>query len=71
MHGTFDRPGENNHHVDRRSDIGFKALLVLAAIAMVGLVITEPNASTWIAEAAQAEFAAPSLSPEAADASVQ
>jgi hypothetical protein len=68
MHGTFERNGENIKRADsiRNRNIGVLALPTLLAIAMVALVLTQPAMSTWIAEAAQAEFAAGSLPSEPA-----
>jgi hypothetical protein len=59
MHGTFERNGENIKRADpsRNRNIGVLALPTLLAIAMVALALTQPAASSWIAEAAQAEFA--------------
>jgi hypothetical protein len=59
MHGKFDRSGENikRAHLNWNWNVAVLALPTLLAIAMVALALTEPAASTWIAEAAQAEFA--------------
>ena len=56
MHGSFDRSGKSESF-SGRSRIGFFAFPVLLAVALIALVILEPAASKWIAEAAQAEFA--------------
>jgi hypothetical protein len=67
MHGTIERSRETSDRgTHRNSDIGFLAVPALIAVAMVGLVIFQPAASSWIAEAAQAEFAASFAMPEAA-----
>lgn len=58
MHGTFERPREaRDRSIRRNRDLGFLAIPTLIAIALVVLMITEPDASKWISEAAQAEFA--------------
>ena len=66
MHGTFEKSREvRDTNFRRSSGIGFLAVPVLIA-ALVGLAIAKPAASTWIAEAAQAEFAGRFMMPEAA-----
>ena len=67
MHGTFERSRETRKDdVNRSSGIGFLALPVIIAVAMVALAITQPAVSTWIAQAAQAEFAGGVILPDAA-----
>jgi hypothetical protein len=66
MHGTFERSRETrNDDGNRGSGIGFLALPVIIAVAMVALVIAKPEASVWIAQAAQAEagFIVPDAAP--------
>ena len=67
MHGTFERSRETrNNDINRRSGIGFLALPVIIAIAMVALTITQPKVPVWIAQAAQAEFAGGVILPDTA-----
>ena len=67
MHGTFERSREvRDNKFHRSSGVGFLAVPVLIAVALVGLAITKPAVSTWIAEAVQAEFAGNVMMPEAA-----
>ena len=67
MHGTFEKSREvRDNNVRRSSGVGFLAVPVVIAVALVGLAITKPVVSTWIAEAAQAEFAGSVMMPEAA-----
>jgi hypothetical protein len=63
MHGSFDKPGETGNRMYRRWGIGVFALPVLVVIALIGLVMTEPEASRWISEAVQAEFAGADFQP--------
>jgi hypothetical protein len=70
MHGTFDRSGESRNRFDRSWNVGLFAVPVLFAIALIGLAMTQPTASNWISEAAQAEFAGAFISPEMAPAQV-
>ena len=56
MHGSFDKFGKSDGRMRRSWSIGFFALPVLLTIALIALVLTQPTASRWISEAAQAEF---------------
>ena len=66
MHGSFDRPSESENRMQRSWSIGFFALPLLFAIALMGLVIAQPAASNWISEAVQAEFGGGNLTPDIA-----
>jgi hypothetical protein len=63
MHGSFDKSGETDNQ--RSWSVGFFALPLCIAIALVGFVLTHPEASNWISEAAQAEFVGVNPAPEA------
>jgi hypothetical protein len=63
MHGSFDKPGESGNRMHRRWGIGSFALPLLLLIALIGLVITQPEAPRLISEAVQAEFAGADLQP--------
>jgi hypothetical protein len=64
MHGTFDRSDNTGKTVNPNSGLRLVVLPALLAVALVALVIMEPNASRWISDAAQAEFAATYPVPE-------
>jgi hypothetical protein len=64
MHGSFDRPGEFGHRMQRSWSVGFFAFPILLLIALIGLAIAQPAASNWISEAVQAEFGGGNLTPE-------
>jgi hypothetical protein len=66
MHGSFDKSGENDSRTHRSWSVGFFALPVFIVIALVGLMLTQPAASNWISEAAQAEFVGLTPAPQAA-----
>jgi len=66
MHGTFDRLAKNTDRDHRSWDVRVLAIPTLLGIAMVALLLTQPAASRWISEAAQAEFAASLVTPEPA-----
>ena len=48
--------GENANRTNPSWSVGFFALPLVLVIALVALALTQPIASTWISEAAQAEF---------------
>jgi hypothetical protein len=62
MHGSFDKSGETDN--PRSWSVGFFALPLCIAIALIGFVLTHPEASSWISEAAQAEFVGINPAPE-------
>jgi hypothetical protein len=67
MHGTFEKSREvRDNNIRRSSGAGFLAVPILIAVALVGLAITKPAVSTWIAQAAQAEFADSVVIPDVA-----
>ena len=67
MHGTFERSRETSDKAPNwNSGIGFLAVPALIAVALVGLAIFQPAVSSWISEAAQAEFAGSFAMPDAA-----
>jgi hypothetical protein len=66
MHGSFDKLGETGNRIYRNWGIGVFALPVLVVIALIGLALTKPAASSWISDAVQAEFAGYNLPQEAA-----
>ena len=66
MHGMFDRSGKTGKSVNRSSGLRLVLIPALLAVALTALAIKQPNASRWISEAAQAEFAATYPAPEAA-----
>lgn len=66
MHGSFDKSGSADNHINRDWTIGFFALPALVVIALVGMAMIHPGASNWISDAVQAEFAGINSVPEAA-----
>jgi hypothetical protein len=63
MHGSFERSGENANRIQRSWSLGFFALPVVLVIVLVALAMTQPTASNWISEAAQAEFVGTDVAP--------
>jgi hypothetical protein len=64
MHGTFDRSGKTGKTVNPNSGLRLVVIPALLAVALVALVIMQPDAARWISEAVQAEFAATYPVPE-------
>jgi hypothetical protein len=66
MHGIFAKSGESVKIIYRDWGIGAFALPVLVVVALIGLVVTHSDPSTWMSEALQAEFARAKYGPEVA-----
>jgi hypothetical protein len=66
MHGTFERSGESRNLFQRSWSVGLFAVPALFVVVLIGLAMTQPAASIWISEAAQAEFAGAFMAPETA-----
>ena len=57
MHGSLDRQPQDDRSVYRSFSIKLVALPVLIVVALIGMAVSHPSATTaWIADAAQAEF---------------
>jgi hypothetical protein len=65
MHGSFERSGENANRVQSSWSVGFFVLPLVLVIVLVALAMTQPIASNWISEAAQAEFVGTDVAPVA------
>jgi hypothetical protein len=65
MHGSFERSGENANRVQPSWSVGFLVLPLVLVIVLVALAMTQPIASNWISEAAQAEFVGTDVAPAA------
>jgi hypothetical protein len=65
MHGQFEGPLKRDRRTSQPTAIQFLVLPIFLAVVLVALMVLQPNAATWIAEAAQAEFVgdAPSVLP--------
>jgi len=55
MHRSLDKSEQTVNRVYQSWDVGFFALPALLVIALIGLAIAQPAASSWISEAAQVE----------------
>ena len=72
MHGSFEKSGETVKNIYRSWGVGVFVLPGLLLAVLIGMLVTQPNVSTLISQAAQAEFAATSgpelAAPEVAPA---
>jgi len=65
MPGPLEKQPDSKN-VYRNSGIKLFALPVLFVVALIGFVVSHPNASRWISDAAQAEFVGTDLVPDLA-----
>ena len=65
MHGSFDQPREGKSAY-RNWNMKLIALPILGVVALIAFVISHPEASKWIADAAQAEFVSTDFVPDLA-----
>jgi len=66
MHGSFDPRPREGHSVYRNWTMKLIALPILGVVALIAFVVSHPQASKWIADAAQAEFVNMDFAPELA-----
>jgi hypothetical protein len=64
MHGSFDKPPQDERSNYQSFSIKLVALPVLLVIALIGMLVSHPSASKWISDAAQAEFASEFISTD-------
>jgi len=64
MQGSLNRPPRDDDRPYRGWDVKLVALPILVVIALIGLAVSQPGASRWISEAAQAEFVGTDLMPD-------
>jgi hypothetical protein len=56
MDGSLDKQPQNDRSVYGSFGIKLIALPVLIVVALIGMAVSHPSATQWIADAAQAEF---------------
>ena len=66
MHGSFDKQPRDSESVYRNWSMKLIALPILAAVALMAFTVSHPDASRWIAQAVEAEFAGTDLVPDIA-----
>jgi hypothetical protein len=64
MQSAFDRPNQQENRTQWKWTAGFAA--ACGVILFVALMSTSPKASNWVSQAAQAEVAASTMTPDAA-----
>jgi hypothetical protein len=56
MHGSLGKQPQDDRSVYRSFSIKLVALPVLIVVALIGMAVSHPSATKWIADAAQAEL---------------
>ena len=64
MHGRFGQSNRNDNSIYRKWWMGFIALPLVLAAALLVLSFLQPPTANWIAEAVEAEFTRIGLMPE-------
>jgi hypothetical protein len=64
MHGSLDKQPREGKSAYRNWNMKLIALPILGGVALIAFVISHPEASKWIADAAQAEFVGTDLVPD-------
>jgi hypothetical protein len=57
MPRAFEKPDQHENYVQSSWTVGMTAVCWISLIVFVALMANSPTASTWVSEAAQAEFA--------------
>ena len=65
MPRAFDKPDQHENHVQSSWTVGITAVCWISLIVFVALMSNSPTASTWVSDAAQAEFAASTMTSDA------
>ena len=63
MPRAFDKPDQHDNYVQSNWTVAITAVCWISLIVFVALMANSPAASTWVSDAAQAEFAG-SMMPE-------
>jgi len=63
MHGPLEKQPRDAKSAYRNWNIKLFALPILFVVALISFVVSHPNASKWISDAAQAEFVGTDLTP--------
>jgi hypothetical protein len=65
MPRAFDKPDQHENNVPSKWTVGLTAVCWISLIVFVALMSNSPTASTWVSDAAQAEFAASTMTSDA------
>jgi hypothetical protein len=66
MHGSFEKQPREGQSAYRNWNMKLIALPILGVVALIAFVVSHPEASRWISDAAQAEFAGTEFVPDLA-----
>jgi hypothetical protein len=66
MPRAFDKPDQHENYVQSKWTVGITAVCWISLILFVALMANSPTASTWVSDAVQAEFAASTMTSDAA-----
>jgi len=56
MHAPYDKSGNNSYRTKPKSGVRLLVLFSIAGLVLTLLTTLHPKASTWIAQAVEAEF---------------
>jgi len=65
MPRAFDKPDQHEKYVPSKWTVGITAVCWISLVLFVALMANSPAASTWVSDAAQAEFAASTMTSDA------
>jgi hypothetical protein len=65
MPRAFEKPDQQENYVQSNWTVGVTAVCWISLIVFVALMSNSPAASTWVSDAAQAEIAASTMTPDA------
>jgi hypothetical protein len=63
MPRAFDKPDQHENHVRSNWTVGITVVCWISLIVFVALMSNSPTASTWVSDAAQAEFINSNMTP--------
>jgi hypothetical protein len=66
MPRAFDKPDQHENYVQSNWTVGVTAVCSISLIVFVALMANSPAALNWVSEGVQAEFAASTMTPDAA-----
>lgn len=66
MHGSFEKQPREGQSAYRNWNMKPIALPILGLVAVIAFVVSHPETSKWIADAARAEFVNTDLAPDPA-----
>jgi hypothetical protein len=64
MHGSLKKPDKTERHISGSGDKRFLAIPAVLLIVLISFLVSHPVASSWIAQAAQAEFVGVDWTPD-------